>query len=747
MDGLVALLVAPFIVLVPVAPATGRVQEASDGAAVSPRTAKEDFFDRLTEIMRTAPPPEIRRGDRSLTGRVVTDLGEPLAGVLLRATRQREPSTDPSREAFEDTPPTEPTFAETMRRWGDSWFTWRRDTHETTTASDGTFAFTDLVDGRFELQAWRVGFTVTPQGESSPRATWVDAGGAADFVATPCMVQTIALHMPDGTAPDRATLHLQRYGDSSGYAYQTWTTSQPSVHLAAGDWYVTAAVGGQIQSDWSLQRAWFASKPTLVTITPPLAPEPVTLELRGVPAIEGTITMPAGERRSSVSVSAVALAPGQEADLTLLAPTRGRRSRRGHDASTNWSSDRGTTFRLAPIEPGRWFVAVMGSDRTTPLTTAEIEVGDTVVTHAFTLPPSKVRDELRVRAFDSDGALLRSCTFELATTRTHPDGHTDQAGYGGIEARRTLDGSFALARERLGADSVLFARHPRFGVRRIEAPLDAEELVVRFMAPAVPVLRLDDYTENVGGRRVEIELDCMVEPAFAPQPVRFDSTAITAAGTVELGKLEPGAYRIRLFADSDPDDSRARFEVAAATSALTAGPCTLTLPFPPLNAVLLKVPAGTKGTFLLTPSSWTSAGDDRARRHAEPDADGMFTFADVPPGLYEVRGPRNEFMQIAAPAREVIVFVAQSVNALRVVIADPDGRLANASLETGDWIVAIDGREFANREELDGIRQSLRADEVTLTVERAGERFEIVLARRLLQDAGAAGGFFNDSSR
>src|SRR6185295_14758846 len=62
----------------------------------SPRKAEiEAFRARLVELAKSAPPRERRGGDHSITGRVVTEAGEPLAGVLVRATANESlPSTE-----------------------------------------------------------------------------------------------------------------------------------------------------------------------------------------------------------------------------------------------------------------------------------------------------------------------------------------------------------------------------------------------------------------------------------------------------------------------------------------------------------------------------------------------------------------------------------------------------------------------------------------------------------------------------
>jgi C-terminal processing protease CtpA/Prc len=102
---------------------------------------------------------------------------------------------------------------------------------------------------------------------------------------------------------------------------------------------------------------------------------------------------------------------------------------------------------------------------------------------------------------------------------------------------------------------------------------------------------------------------------------------------------------------------------------------------------------------------------------------------------------------VEAPASKPIAFVAEAVNALRVVITDSKGALAKAGLKSGDAIVAVDGREFGNRQQLDWIRQSLKGELVTLTVNRGDELLEIVVPRSFLSDARAAGGRFREGAR
>jgi C-terminal processing protease CtpA/Prc len=104
-------------------------------------------------------------------------------------------------------------------------------------------------------------------------------------------------------------------------------------------------------------------------------------------------------------------------------------------------------------------------------------------------------------------------------------------------------------------------------------------------------------------------------------------------------------------------------------------------------------------------------------------------------------------MLVEAPASRPITFVAEEVKVLRVVVRDREGALGKAGLATGDRIVAIDGREFSGRQQLDFIRQTLQGKEVTLTVQRGDQRFEVVVSRRLLVGGPTADGTLYEAAR
>lgn len=736
-------------VLIAGIPFVAWAQERQVDAGEAQVISQPEFLERLAALANSAPPVEPRRGDRAITGRVVDPRGKPLGGVLIRATRQGEQRWYDDRQAFPDDPPPGRDLAESLRRSAQWWYATNAEVHGTTSDADGRFAFTDLLEGRFGMEAWLAGFSLEAIGGSYGRIQ-VDTGSEVVFVGTPSRLLPVDLRFRDGSTPVSARLTLKRFGDHSGERWQVWSSSNRSVRLPAGDWEITARIHDPDSNNLTSHLAWFASRPACVAIDPERETEQVTIELRGVPAIEGRISTPARWRGDDLVVSVIALPPGEEADSARLVDERIRRDLFRSDASVDWTDAKHGTYRIHSIEPGRWLIGlVAGRTRRVLLTSAVVEVGEGRAVQDFELPAHAAGEVLRVRVLDPDGVPVPDCEFESSVTTELPHGGIHHSGYDWHYGERREGGWWELPHADRLRGRVLFARNPRFGTRGIEVPDDASELDIRFLPPVSTTLRLADSAENASGRRIEVELriEDFAEPWRAPRPVKFGPESTGADGSIELGSLQPGRYRVRLFVAAAPHGNRKALDVGAASTEIVPGAGEWVVPFPPLGDVRISVPAGTKRWFKLTPLSRGHVDDDSVRRLAEVDADGTATFRDVPRGPCEISDHEREFMFIDAPVDGVIPFVAAPVNVLRVVIEDERGALAAAGLKTGDWLVALDGNEFSGRDHLENIRLGLRAPEVTVTVERAGERFEIMLPRELLQGSSEAGGRLVHSSR
>jgi hypothetical protein len=79
--------------------------------------------------------------------------------------------------------------------------------------------------------------------------------------------------------------------------------------------------------------------------------------------------------------------------------------------------------------------------------------------------------------------------------------------------------------------------------------------------------------------------------------------------------------------------------------------------------------------------------------YGSTDAERRATLPMLPAGEYVVQVGEG-FMTLRVPAAGVVRFVPDSHNALRVVVADPEGAFARAGLATGDVVLGANGKTF-----------------------------------------------------
>jgi len=710
--------------------------------------SQQEFLERVAELAKSAPVPEPVGGDHVLRGRVVTVDGAPLAGVLIRATPTKNLYGSRDHRPFAAETYADQDLARSLRSTASIWLTRRSMTREATTGSDGAFLFDDLDDGLYDVRATREGFTFENYGDPWRRRMVVASDSKVEFTAIPTFRTTFDLRLPDGSAPDRATLQFRRVGERNDPEQGTWTPAEPTVDLPLGDWIVIAASGGEASRIRTIESARFLASATNVVSPPPAGSETVKIALRGVCAIEGTISTSYGAPPYNTSVVAVALDAGKEPDPSLFSARPDSRNRNEPRAQVQTGGERGLTYRVDRLVPGRWYIGVFRERSEPPAATAVLELGQSVLEHDFVLPPADPKLATRVRVLDPDGTLLPNCAFRCWYTSPGRNGEENGGGgSGGLQASRNQDGTFTWKYPAPRIRFVLFADHPRFGTCTCEVPKDAREVGMRFVAPLAVKIRIPGFTAASRGRDYKVDWTRFGAADGSESSTPVGDDAIGEDDVVDVGLLQPGRYRLAITVAPLKPNGRPPLNVARATWEVTAETRELALPLPKIAPLRLSVAAGTRGWFTLAPDDGAGEENGGLQRNAEVDADGGITFEDVVPGLYVARGPNQDSMLVEAPASGTVAFVAEAVNVLRVVVRDREGALAKAGLATGDRVVAIDGREFSGRRELEQLRNSLKGEEVTFTVQRGDKRFEVVLPPRVLIDERLAGGRFHEASR
>lgn len=711
----------------------------------APPATQQEFLDRVVALARSAPRPD-PVGDHSIRGRVVTAAGAPVAGVRVRATTTKELYGRSDRRAFSEEDYWNPDLASSMSATVTAW--WRRAarSREATTTADGTFVLDHLDDGAFDVRASCAGFGIEGGDRGPNRSVVVASDSSVEFVAYPTTRRIFDLRLPDGSQPQRATLGFERNGRRNWREQARWTPDDPAVELPAGDWIVTAASGGDASRYLSTQNSSWLSKETAVVSPPPDGNDTMRIELRGACALAGNVVPPRSRPNASFGVHAVRLAAGQEPDPERFLALYRKGSYGEPSARTQWTRDGAISYRFDHLEPGRWYVGVFRQRPGAPVVAATFDVGEKVVEHDFVVPEGVADDDLRIRVLDPAGALLRDCSFRCVTYAVGPNGAEFAGGANELSFDRGADGTYSRPPVASHEHFALLAEHPRFGTCATDVPADAREVSVRFVEPVAVALRVPGFTDGTRGRRVAIEWSQSLLGMDVGSSKRIDADDVARDDAVEVGPLQPGRYRLSIALEPDRASGRSAVEVASRAWDVTAATKTMELPFPELAPLRIRVAAKELGGYSLGPVDRPDA-TFRSSQSVYSDKDGGIEFVDVAPGLYVVRGSGGRSMLVEAPAKGVVAFVDEEVKVLRVVIRDPSGPLAKAGLATGDRVVAIDGREFAGRMQLGYVRQALKGNEVTLTIQRGDQRFEIVVARKYLEDGTASGGSFLEASR
>lgn len=661
-------------------------------------------------------PPEIAGAIR---GHVRFADGSPVPGVTVRAfltpqfVRRERASGPPPRSTEEELV----GDARRRARWD------RETTREAISDAAGAYELSDLRDGLYHLGAWRAGMDMRP---APGTKDWTArAGGTLDFQARVQMSVEVAVVDAAGAAPDDAVVYLRPPGQKGGGTSSRWAPDRPTVQIEPGTWELTAEIRGDDEA---------RSDPVTVTVTPGTPTHLVTLRLRGVPRIRGTVGVPAGQSWSSIDVYAVLHAGAEPTDPELRSGTRTTARAPGYE------------FTLDKLVPGTYTLAVATGDRT-GFQRRTVVVGEGTSEVQLAMPELGPDLVVRVRVSGPDGSPVDDARFQLEFRGPN--------GYGGavIHDHLQADGStlcpiWGLNQElnhwdRPGVHWILHVSSESLGSRRVpfvrgtDAALD-----VRFEEPAsleVTVLGYDAARHrgkaNVSVRPADEDSQRML-PVAGPQTPQLDGL-----GRVTIPLLQPGEYVAQLVVGR-----------IVVTQRVTVGSDTarVSLQMPRLVTVTVRAPdlrAGDQVAFFPARAlgetlgvQVVTLGDDLTAR-----------WEDVPVGDYVfagmIGGERRE-MRLAVTDAGTYTFAPGVLDGLEITIDDPGGMLARAGFRTGDVIARIDGATFDTtwkaRTLISGTR---RKESIEFGVVRGGTEIAVTASPDVLSTFLDVGGHWEAVTR
>ncbi len=730
----------------PASVAPERAALAVDVGTAAPASVLDD----AVAFARQAPPPASSRGTKTIRGRIVDRAARPVAGAAVRATHESEHGRIHGRSGFGEAAPPPARLEEAVKRAVEAYYDRAADRRETMTDADGDYAFTDLRDGRWTVQAWQPGFSLTAH-----PATAVRPDATVDFAAVPVVLCGIDVELPDGSQPTAASIAIRRVGAEAWDQLEPWSRERPRIALCAGEWELRATLG-----DPDNGPAWpdyLASTPAKVVAEPGQTAPVVALRLKGARGVRGTIIDRGGGRRHTM-VKLQALARGAEPDLGSLAR---------NDDHHRWASDGSYAFK--DLEPGRYAVGVSGGWNERIVAHAAVEVGDGMVVQDLEIPPLDVAKCAAARVVDPRGRLLEDVAFSLNVDLGN------MSASGGVDAERRADGSWLIPLEDMvdglfqddgsfapDAAVTITASADGFGDASVKlATGGSRELEIRFGEPATLVATVGGYIGSGYEARLGLALRVVEEGEEESHRFFGGADAVPLDGSSRFGPVAPGRYRLLLSLQ----DCDAKYErdhpISLLDLTLSAGENRVTLAIPTLHSLTVLVPDGVTGSVDLDPATEEEDDDWRSGHQVEIDAQGRAHFESVVAGKYRVSLWSNDlellgesedgpgicgWMEVEVPAATGAVRFKQAVlNALVVWIEDESGALAEAGFEAYDIIVAVGGERFEAAAAMKAaIATRLAQKSIDLTVWRAGEERQLTVETRVFTNPFELGGAFHD---
>lgn len=683
--------------------------------------ASGEGFATLSDALAAIEVDPVRTGSGTITGRITDNAGDGVGGVVVRAQAKQERTSTrtgkaPARKSLE-TKVRDVVVAHHYGRMLDA---------ETTTSADGRYSLSGIGDARYSLRAYREGYEFSAT--DWQRASDATAGDEVDFRAMRKYGVEVAVRLPDGSTPPRATILAK----INRRTYQpSWSPDSPRLDLEAGVYGLTGIAGDRKQ---------FASKEVRVTVDEDSHAETVTLDLVARNGIIGRVTIPPED--GSGSWMAVRIL--RTVDGVLPSPEQltrdGRHTNVGHYRPT---------FEFFDLAPGTYAIGVArGNERVREIRT--VVVADDVVDIDLEVPSIAESGAIVLWAYGPDGSDLSDVS---ASARVTDAGGASYSTSVGVSKRNEGGHWLALEAALTGNRNVddlenskveLTVQSERYGSERVEVHVGTDrDVTVRFGEPAELVLTLAGYV----GSGHEGELTARLSDAQPNSSTMFmNGEGFDVEGRMRLGPVQPGDYQVELRVRSG-QHYRNRF-ISSTPVTLGPGVTELTLEIPALYTLVVRVPEGGKSrSFSLA----NEAEDSWSGTRTDVDESGRAVFRKIAAGAYTLTDDSDMMsgmMRVRIPDQLDVLFEPTPVNALRVTITDPDGGLAKAGFLDGDIVIGVDGKEFGSMMELQmRLMASMTQESTRLLLSRNGATVEVEADLRGMSDPSSMGGRMSPRSR
>jgi len=554
----------------------------------TPRRRVGDGSTPIPDSLGAIDAEDLTVGDGVISGHVRLEDGTPIPGAMVR-TYARPPS---EWKRAERTAPLAERLEKSARqlRWDDA------TRREATTASDGSYALSRLVDGEHMVTATASGFSMRRALGSMARVT---TGDTVDFVAKPQTTITFRIVGPGGVVPDEAKITFKSGNNSHT---RGWRTSQTEHSLAPMNktLIVTAGEFEELRSEPRPFKIEAGDKDRVVEV-----------ELFSRPGVGGRLKFEGPTPQNAARVRIMRIRTGSKPTSAQLLEAEEQAWLHGHNEYR---------FSFHDLSPGTYALGV-GREYDRVDAIEIVEVGDEFARVEIAVPDYDRNACIEILALSPDGVPVTE--FQV-TLSWKSEGSSSSRG---VNAVVRPDGAiwvpFATQHDRKsGTHTVKLTSNEWGSIVREFTPRAGTRIDFQFVEPSRSTVVIAGYAGSAIEGRVKVGIRGEGETA-----TRAD-VSVDGMGRAILPPLAPGSYELSLRRKS-------RFHngpvLSTVTVNLTSGEREIPVAIPALHSLTVELSGDVGGRRVSI-----SGAEHFQSQVVTPDENGRVEFDLLPAGEYTV---------------------------------------------------------------------------------------------------------------